>query len=392
MKPYGDDSNLGNNSIGDNKVSSAKVEPRGTGNPVTLYVDANYGGSWCALVGTGWANVCDGYNDAASSILIQPGWSTRVWKDADRQGASRCFTSSVSNFSGMQFNENGTSSLDNAISSFEAYNQTGCPSLIPGTPSLNSPANNATLNRTTSVTLSWNAASSATQYYAELWGGPYTDRLNSGWTSATSWPLNQMWGGTYYWRVKARNAHGESNWSTTRTFTVRYGTPANLTAADDSGPSTTRIKLTWSASADAPANIDGYRIYRGSTAIGTVNSTTTTFYNSGLACGTSYSYTVKAYKGNVESWPATPPAPRHDRACFSRHRCSLQTLTRSSAAGRSPLNGKSRSLDGTDGRQPESDRGVARNRIRVCHDSGSPQTISVPADGSYYWHMRTMKI
>jgi len=388
----GDDSNLGNNSIGDNKVSSAKVEPRGTGNPVTLYVDPNYGGAWCALTATGWNNVCTDQNDAASSILIQSGWSARVWKDANRQGASRCFTSSVSNFSGMQFNENGTSNLDNAISSFEAYSQTACPSLIPGTPSLSSPANNATLNHTTSVTLSWNTASSATQYYVELWG-PTTDRRNSGWTSATSWQFNQISGGTYYWRVQARNAHGVSNWSTTRTFTVRYGTPANLTAADDSGPSTTRIKLAWSASADAPANIDGYRIYRGGSAIATVNSATTTTYDSGLACGTTYSYTVKAYKGSVESLASNtasattrpcvlqPPqmlVPDADAIIDSRTvTFAWQIATPWSAqivVNRSP--------------DPEGWPALASWYVT---NADSPKDFSAPADGTYYWHMRTME-
>jgi len=121
----GDDSNLSDNSIGDNQVSSAKVESR-PGYPVTLYKDPNYAGGGCAIIGAGWTNICDGYNDTASSIKIQSGWSGRVWEHGNREGASRCFTSDVSDFSGLQFNENGSGNLNDAISSFAAYQQSNC--------------------------------------------------------------------------------------------------------------------------------------------------------------------------------------------------------------------------------------------------------------------------
>jgi chitodextrinase len=69
-------------------------------------------------------------------------------------------------------------------------------------------------------------------------------------------------------------------------------TPANLTA---SAVSSSQIKLSWSASTDN-VGVAGYKIYRngGTTPIATVTSGTT-YQNTGLASGTSYSYTVAAY-------------------------------------------------------------------------------------------------
>ena len=178
-------------------------------------------------------------------------------------------------------------------------------------PTLNSPANNTTFSRTSPITLSWNTVSGANQYYAEFWGGPNLN-INSGWTTNISWAVGSQWGGTYQWRVKARNSSGqESGWSETRTLYIKYGTPPNLSAT---AVSSSQINLGWGASADAPGNIDGYRIYRGGTAINTVSSSTTTFNDTGLPCGTSYSYTVKAYKGSSES-DASNTASATTQAC-----------------------------------------------------------------------------
>jgi hypothetical protein len=168
----------------------------------------------------------------------------------------------------------------------------------PSTPTLNAPANNTVLNRNDSISLSWNTASGASAYYAEFWGGPSLN-LNSGWVTGTSWNIGSTWGGVYQWRVKSRNSSGvESGWSETRTLTVRYGTPASLSA---SGVSTSQINLSWGASADAPGNIQGYRIYRNGTAIATVGNSTTSYNDTSVTCNSSYSYTVRAYKGDLES-------------------------------------------------------------------------------------------
>ena len=166
----------------------------------------------------------------------------------------------------------------------------------PGVPTLASPANNALFNRNDAITLSWNAAANADRYYAEVWGGPSVGN-NSGWITGRSWAIGQLPGGSYQWRARARNAAGtEGGWSETRSFTVKLGSPANLPAA----ASGTQVDLAWGASADA-AIIDGYRIYRNGAYFASVAATATTYRDTGLTCDTAYSYTVRAWRGAVES-------------------------------------------------------------------------------------------
>jgi chitodextrinase len=85
-------------------------------------------------------------------------------------------------------------------------------------------------------------------------------------------------------------------------------TPTGLTAT---AQSSSQINLSWSAATDNVA-VAGYRVYRNGTQVAT--STGTTYSNTGLTAGTSYSYTVAAYDtaGNVSpqsaSANATTPA------------------------------------------------------------------------------------
>jgi len=167
----------------------------------------------------------------------------------------------------------------------------------PPAPTLANPGNGALLNRTDNVTLTWLAANGATDYYAEFWGGPSIN-LNSGWSASLNWALGSQWAGNYQWHVKARNSAGESAWSETRMLAVKPGTPGTLSAITQSR---TQINLAWSASADAPGNIDGYRLYRNGVALNTVGSSTTTYADTSAQCGTSYSYFVTAYQGSMES-------------------------------------------------------------------------------------------
>lgn len=84
--------------------------------------------------------------------------------------------------------------------------------------------------------------------------------------------------------------------------------PLNLTAQ---AVSATQINLSWGASTDN-VSVTGYRIYRNGTDIGL--SATTTFVNTGLTAGQTYSYTVRAYdamdnlSANSNSANATTPS------------------------------------------------------------------------------------
>jgi len=178
-------------------------------------------------------------------------------------------------------------------------------------PELNTPSDSTTVERTASTTLTWSAVPGATGYYAEFSNGSGIN-LNSGWIIGLKYIVGVRPGGSYTWRVKARNLDGgEGPWSLSRTLVVKFGAPRTLVATTSSQ---TLIKLAWVKSADAPSYIDGYRIYRNDAPVATIVASATSYSDSGLPCGTSNSYIVKAYKGAVES-PASNTVARSTYAC-----------------------------------------------------------------------------
>ena len=289
-----DNGDLRNTSVGSG-TSSVKVElkPRDcnpSANEVALYVRPGFDANGeCIRKGIGeYRHPGDiGLpNDSIHSIKVGSNVRARLCQHADFGEPCEWFDS-----------DNGDLRNTSVGSGTSSVKVEGRPP-IPVAPELLNPANGYVFSRSDSVTLSWGSAEFAYDYLAELWGGP-SGTLTSGWTQGQSWYLGQLWGGTYYWHVKSGNgAGGASDWSGTRSFAVKYGRPTNLSA---SAVSSSEIELSWSASADAPGNIDGYRIYRGGVAITTVGSSVTTYRNAGLDCSSTYSYVVKAYKGNAES-------------------------------------------------------------------------------------------
>ena len=71
--------------------------------------------------------------------------------------------------------------------------------------------------------------------------------------------------------------------------TQKPSVPGNLTATASVG----QVALNWNASTDN-VGVTGYRIYRGTTQIGTVGGTTRSYTDTNVAANTSYSYTVRA--------------------------------------------------------------------------------------------------
>jgi uncharacterized repeat protein (TIGR03806 family) len=70
--------------------------------------------------------------------------------------------------------------------------------------------------------------------------------------------------------------------------------PAGLTATAQSA---TQIQLSWSASTDAGGAVAGYRVFRNGSATAVATVTTTAYLDAGLAPGTAYTYTVRAFDG-----------------------------------------------------------------------------------------------
>jgi hypothetical protein len=124
-------------------------------------------------------------------------------------------------------------------------------------------------------------------------GSNVTSYSNTGLSSAT----------TYYYRVRAFNAQGNSSYSNTASATTQGsvpGTPIGLTA---SALSKTQIKITWG---DNSTNETGFKIERSTngttfTQIATVGANVSTYTNTGLAKNKTYWYRVRAYNGAGDS-------------------------------------------------------------------------------------------
>ncbi|MEK0316084.1 PA14 domain-containing protein [Cohnella sp. 56] len=69
--------------------------------------------------------------------------------------------------------------------------------------------------------------------------------------------------------------------------------PAAPTGLTSPSKTSSSVSLSWTASTDN-VGVTGYDIYRGTTLAGSVNGTTTSFTDTGLAASTAYTYTVKA--------------------------------------------------------------------------------------------------
>ncbi len=97
---------------------------------------------------------------------------------------------------------------------------------VPDVPILTNPPDGAT-NVSLKPTFQWQAAAQATSYHLQVdddpnFGSPEIDVDVTG-TSYTA-TTNLASDTTYYWRVKANNACGQSNYSTVFSFTTQHGT------------------------------------------------------------------------------------------------------------------------------------------------------------------------
>lgn len=223
----GDDGNLGDNSIGDNQVSSLKVQDRGSsgGNGVEFCDGTNYGSPCITLTAGKYGNLNDiGWYDRIESLRFKGNYV----------GNYHVVLSTETNHGGTpghyeRDEANVPDPWRNRTRSIEIYYiDRNNP---PGTPSLASPGDWYESNDGTAPNLCWNASSdpegdNPVQYYAEVFDSAVNG--NSGWTTNTCWRPsnldNQYY--SYQWRVKARdNKNKESGWSETRHFTIRQPAP-----------------------------------------------------------------------------------------------------------------------------------------------------------------------
>ncbi len=181
-----------------------------------------------------------------------------------------------------------------------------CDATVPTTPA----GLTAVAASPTTINLSWTASSDnigVTNYlvYRDAQPAPVASVPSTTFSDTGNLPLT-----THSYRVVASDASGNlsalSNTAsaTTPADTTAPTVPLNL-AAVASGSFT--INLTWTASTDN-VGVSGYSVFRdgGPSAIATVSGTT--FSDTGLALGSTHSYTVKAFDGSSNTSAASTTA------------------------------------------------------------------------------------
>jgi uncharacterized repeat protein (TIGR03806 family) len=121
---------------------------------------------------------------------------------------------------------------------------------------------------------------------------------------------------TYSYQVRAFDAAIPPNVSalstpaasaTTQADTAAPSVPSNVIATAQSG---TQIRIDWTASTDVGVGVAGYRIYRdGSTSVLATVTNGTSFTDTGLTLGTTYSYQVLAFDGATPANVSALSAP-----------------------------------------------------------------------------------
>ncbi len=116
---------------------------------------------------------------------------------------------------------------------------------------------------------------------------------------------------TYYYRVCAYNAAGDSANSNTASATTQAGAdttpPSAPSGLSATAVSSTQINLGWTASSDN-VGVAGYRVYRGGTLVGSTAGTS--YSDTGLSPSTTYTYYVRALDaaGNISAASNTASA------------------------------------------------------------------------------------
>lgn len=116
---------------------------------------------------------------------------------------------------------------------------------------------------------------------------------------------------SYTYRVSAVNGDGlegdRSGPATATTLAAPDSTPPTVPTNLAATPvSQTQIDLTWTAATDPESGVFSYRVYRGGDLIG--NAGGTTFSNTGLAPGSTYSFKVSAVNGEGLEGEESAPA------------------------------------------------------------------------------------
>lgn len=220
--------------------------------------------------------------------------------------------------------------LPSGVTAWSTVRQFTTTAPTPPTPTLASPANGATSVPLT-ASLTWNASAGASSYRVQVstvadFSVIFKDSIVAGATSMTLPGLAVN--GSYYWRVRAQNASGNSAFSAGRSFTTATAVPdvpvpaspaagaldvsvyAQLTWAPAAGVVTYRLQLSTS-STFATTIVDTATLTGTTFNPGTLTQTTTYYWRLSATnpVGTSaYSPTRSFTTGLAPTGPPDPPA------------------------------------------------------------------------------------
>jgi len=261
----------------------------------------------------------------------------------------------------------------------------------PSVPSHSSPANASSTCDTTPA-FTWSSVSGATSYRIQVdnnsdFSSPETDQTTSNTQYTPSSPLSP---GTYYWRVRASNTCGDSNWPSSWSVTVTgppdvstLSSPANASTTCDSTPT-----FTWSSVSGATSyriQVDNNSDYS-SPEIDQTTSNTQYTPSSPLSPGTYY-WRVRASNTCGDSnWPSSwsvtvtgpPDVPTLSSPANASTTCdSTPTFTWSSVNGTTHYD-----------IQVDNNSDFSSPEINYSGSSTSHTPSSPLSPGTYYWRVR----
>ena len=190
---------------------------------------------------------------------------------------------------------------DSGWSALSSYRSVTTKKPIPSTPGRPS----ASATGPTSIDISWNSVSYATQYKlyrATSSSGSYKQIDWNTDTSHTDSGSHLSSNTTYYYKVQAGNDSGWSNLSSYRSVTTKKPIPLTPTKPSASATGSTSINISWNSVSYATQ----YKLYRATSAYGSYKqidwNTDTSHTDSGshLSANTTYYYKVQA--GNDSGW------------------------------------------------------------------------------------------
>lgn len=168
---------------------------------------------------------------------------------------------------------------------------------------------------TTQIKLSWttpsdNGGSSIIGYKIQRASTSWVDVVNNTGSTLTNYNVTSLAANSVYkFHIAAWNDVGLGTYSSNVTGYTLPNTPTNLTATTISS---SQINLSWTAPTGGNGTLNGYKIERStnggstwSTIVANTTNTGTTYSNTGLASGTTYTYHVSALNSGGASSPSS---------------------------------------------------------------------------------------